>query len=42
MKNMTLVYLNKNKLESCAVHEVIADDEESDHYKSFKRFKITP
>lgn len=31
MKNMTLIYWNKNKLESCAVHEVILDDEEPDH-----------
>lgn len=31
MKNLTLVYLNKNNSESCAAHEAIPDDEESDH-----------
>lgn len=30
MKNMTFVYLNKNMLESCAIHEVISDAEESE------------
>lgn len=30
MKNMTIVYLNKNMLESCTVHEVLSDAEESE------------
>jgi len=30
MKNMTVVYLNKNVLESCAVHTVMSDAEESE------------
>lgn len=30
MKSMTFVYLNKNMLESCAVHEVISDAQKSE------------